>query len=168
MSIIKFKTIILYVHQKMKENNTLQSINLKTLFFIFVTLFLVLPPVFVTKNNSQLYYAQTKNRDAISMLIIMAIYEELLYRIYLPEAAKQTFVPMSKKHFISLECAIVLLFALAHRWQGGFAVLYAFFAGAFFRFVYCLMPYKTLGFVIISLAHIANNLIFTFYLHGLF
>lgn len=66
-------------------------------------------------------------------LITAATYEELLYRHYLPVMAKQ----FLKNRYIKIivEIIIILLFALAHRYAGIFAVLYASIAGILFRFL---------------------------------
>ena len=74
-------------------------------------------------------------------LFSSAFFEECLYRRYLPEAAKKI---LGEKKFAARfsEIAAILLFALAHRWQGPLAVLNALLGGTILRL--CALKSKSL------------------------
>ena len=79
-------------------------------------------------------------------IFVSALFEETLYRWYLPHAletlasqkkgAEQATEARPRKArliFWGIEAACVVLFALAHRWQGALAVLNALFGGIILR-----------------------------------
>ena len=70
--------------------------------------------------------------------LFSAFYEEILYRLYIPEQIK-TFFHGTKKYitvFLISEIPSLLFFALAHKYNGIFAVLNAGFAYIILRFFY--------------------------------
>ena len=100
-------------------------------------------------------------------LLIAALYEELLYRWFLPEEIKYIFSSdstMSKSKQtaktlrILFEILIILLFALGHRYLGIWAVLNAFTAGCILRFICVRTDSVISGFI----AHFAYNLLLLF------
>ncbi len=69
--------------------------------------------------------------------LVLACFEELLFRYYLPERGAQFLSLFIKKNYrvccIVSELFALFCFAFAHRYLGFFAVLNAFFAGSLFR-----------------------------------
>lgn len=99
-------------------------------------------------------------------LFIAALYEELLYRKFLPEEAlsmlpksAQCRVPSTMIRFFA-ELSIILIFALGHRYLGMWAVINAFCAGMILRF-FCV---RTGSFLSGFVAHFVYNLIVFFIL----
>ena len=94
---------------------------------------------------------------SVVSLLVAALYEELLYRRFLPDEAK-SFLPASLKVRIVAEILIIAVFALGHRYLGVWAVLNAFTAGCILRF-FCVRTGSVVpGFV----AHFVYNLIMFF------
>lgn len=104
---------------------------------------------------------------SVLSLFVAALYEELLYRRFFPGELKYVFESdspigakpqLSKILRIAFELAIILLFALGHRYLGVWAVLNAFTAGCVLRF-FCIRTGSVIsGFV----AHFAYNLLMLF------
>ncbi|MCI7564820.1 MAG: CPBP family intramembrane metalloprotease, partial [Spirochaetia bacterium] len=70
--------------------------------------------------------------------LFSAFYEEILYRLYIPEQIK-SFVCKIKSNFtvfVISEIPVLFLFALAHKYNGIFAVFNAGFAYIILRFFY--------------------------------
>lgn len=149
--------------------------NRKALFesFVFLSLvfFLALPPIFSKeqKTSEELFYNLSLFRVCVS-IFVSAIYEEVFYRIYLPTAGKkflsiifqnftQTMLSKKQAFFIcvSTEVFIILLFALAHRYLGFGAVLYATLMGIILRFIFCKLQKTPLAFLLILSLHLINN-----------
>ena len=92
-------------------------------------------------------------------LFISALYEEMLYRHYLPyETVSFDSKQKSLPYRVISEISIILIFALGHRYLGFWAVLNAFCAGVILRF-FCI---KTGSFISGFAAHFAYNLIVFF------
>ncbi|MCR4939391.1 MAG: CPBP family intramembrane metalloprotease [Treponemataceae bacterium] len=89
---------------------------------------------------------------------ISALYEELLYRQFLPDESL-SMIP-SKHLRLPVEILIVLLFALGHIYLGIWAVMNAFVAGCLLRF-FCV---KTASFLSGFIAHFIYNLIVFFFM----
>ena len=89
--------------------------------------------------------------------LLAALYEEVIYRVFLPGAAETLFVKDKKRerfHLLIIEGAVIALFALSHRYLGIPAVLNALAGGAILR-----VCYKKTGSIIPSLAsHSLYNL----------
>jgi len=88
---------------------------------------------------------------ALISLIIAALYEELLYRQYLPDESL-SIIP-NKSLRLPMEILLILLFALGHSYLGVWAVLNAFTAGCLLRF-FCK---KTGSFLSGFIAHFLYN-----------
>lgn len=70
---------------------------------------------------------------AAGAVICAAFYEEVLYRMYLPEELKSLLSSGGKIPAMVPECAGVLLFAAAHSYQGALGVANALVCGAALR-----------------------------------
>lgn len=107
-------------------------------FFTVVTTFLIIS---ISKYFSQPYSQEIVHTNFLLFLCsvtVMACFEEILYRQFLPEMTKFLFISESAQiahNFISLlaEFTIVILFALAHRYLGYMSILNAFFCGIILR-----------------------------------
>ncbi|MBQ7158327.1 MAG: CPBP family intramembrane metalloprotease [Treponema sp.] len=105
--------------------------------------------------------------NAIFGTICAAFYEEVLYRVYLPDAIKQLLKKRnhtennndapSQKIMLICEAAAVILFALAHRYAGWLSVANAMAAGIILRRCY----YKTGALWTNLTAHVAYNTVMT-------
>lgn len=131
--------------------------------FLLILSVFVLPPI-VSARNFTLPEPLLLNVVFILKIICAAVYEELLYRVYLPFRLQsfytQKAVPFNRSFLLS-ELPPVLFFALAHRYLGLFNVLYAFAAGCIFRLVYKRLRIKHHFWVcaaFISALHSAHNL----------
>ncbi len=118
----------------------------------------------------------------ISRIFIAAFYEELLYRIYLPNRLYILFNPLIKKtnpkpplHFsqpikkcsISIETFAICVFAAAHLYLGFFSVLFAAVFGIITRYAYLKLTHYIswiLSLSIITIAHSGWNTIVYLYL----
>lgn len=87
--------------------------------------------IFLPETKKEVFYI------ALSFLF-SAFYEEILYRLYIPEQIK-SFVCKIKSNFtvfVISEIPVLFLFALAHKYNGIFAVFNAGFAYIILRFFY--------------------------------
>ncbi|AEE16722.1 CPBP family glutamic-type intramembrane protease [Treponema brennaborense] len=82
-------------------------------------------------------------------IAVSAFYEETLYRLFLPEALRFLF----SKRRLPVEAAVVVVFALGHRYLGAAAVLNAACAGVLLR----VCTIKTGSVAAGTAAHIAYN-----------
>lgn len=94
---------------------------------------------------------------AILSILLSALYEELVYRQFLPE----TTLKLLRNRIIS-ELAVILLFALGHMYAGIWAVLNAFIAGILLRLCFT----KTGSFITGFTAHTVYNIIILFLLNS--
>ncbi len=89
--------------------------------------------------------------------LLAVFYEEIIFRIYLPEESKRLIIKKIKNKKIACvitEFTIALLFAFAHRYLGWPAVINAFAAHLALRICYI----KTENFFTIFMAHFFYNL----------
>ena len=92
-------------------------------------------------------------------LFVSALYEELLYRKFIPDETISFVLQDKSLHYrIISEILIILIFALGHRYLGVWAVLNAFTAGCILRF-FCI---RTGSFISGFIAHLIYNLIVFF------
>lgn len=126
----------------------------------------------VTQNKPHLLPPETFSGwlNVIFGTLCAAFYEEVLYRVYLPDAMKRIFVhrkggssfqsevPQTTKKDLrsfALESAAVILFALAHRYVGWISVLNALIAGTVLRRCYI----KTASLLSCFIAHTLYNFV---------
>ncbi len=109
----------------------------------------------VTKTISEGFL---ENAYIVFSLFVSALYEELLFRQFLPEGALRAV--NTKIARICTEIAVVMIFALGHRYLGIWAVLNAFTAGCILRF-FCI---RTGSFISGFVAHFVYNVIVFFLL----
>ncbi len=109
----------------------------------------------VTKTISEGFL---ENAYIVFSLFVSALYEELLFRQFLPEGALRAV--NTKIARICTEIAVVMIFALGHRYLGIWAVLNAFTAGCILRF-FCI---RTGSFISGFVAHFVYNVIVLFLL----
>ncbi|MGL4986877.1 MAG: CPBP family intramembrane glutamic endopeptidase [Treponemataceae bacterium] len=69
----------------------------------------------------------------IVSISILAVFEEIIYRDFLPNVL--TYINSSKKIIYTIEAFSVILFALAHLYAGFAAVFFAFISGIALRFL---------------------------------
>ncbi len=106
----------------------------------------------------------------IFSIVVLACFEEILFRMYLPEKIITTLIgstlyqqfPIYIKALtiLSIEFAVLLLFAFGHNYLGPFAVLSAFVAGIVLRL--SARNFKTI--IPACIAHSINNIISFIYL----
>ena len=134
--------------------------------FLLILSVFVLPPIVSARNFTLPEPPEPLLLNVVFILKIIcaAVYEELLYRVYLPFRLQsfytQKAVPFNRSFLLS-ELPPVLFFALAHRYLGLFNVLYAFAAGCIFRLVYKRLRIKhhfRVCAAFISALHSAHNL----------
>ncbi|MBO4509065.1 MAG: CPBP family intramembrane metalloprotease [Spirochaetaceae bacterium] len=107
-----------------------------------------------------------ENAYIVFSIFVSALYEELLFRQFLPEGAFSFVKNFSKTAVnakiarICTEIAIIMIFAMGHRYLGVWAVLNAFTAGCILRF-FCI---RTGSFISGFTAHFVYNLIVFFVL----
>ena len=113
--------------------------------FSAVCIFLVLPPLLYTPPVTipEKPYLISGILFMLLKVFAAAAYEEILYRLYVPERLgmlleRYSVVPAAKKQLLA-ECFAVLCFALAHRYLGTGSVIFAAAAGALFRLLYCII-----------------------------
>jgi membrane protease YdiL (CAAX protease family) len=117
----------------------------------------------VTKTISEGFL---ENAYIVFSLFVSALYEELLFRHFLPESAYSFVKSFSKQTGnakiarICVEISIIMIFALGHRYLGIWAVLNAFTAGCILRF-FCI---RTGSFISGFVAHFVYNVIVFFLL----
>ena len=162
---------------KKKLYQKIQSLlsPLKTSFFIqlslflFVLFFLIFPSIL----NRQEFTLPTKPKtlfDALfffSGVLIFAMFEELIYRVYIPFQLKSLYNFFVKLKINSVETIIFsrisnIFFALAHSYLGIYNVVFALIMGGFFSLIYETIKLKkqwSCAFLIISFLHFCYNTI---------
>ena len=144
---------------------------LELLLFFFVLTTIVLPSMFTShtftlpikpQNYMQAYLFFAK-------IFICAMFEELIYRVYLPFQMKRFFLKQNwiikqreNKIFIIISN---IFFALAHSYLGILNVCFAFIMGFFFSFIYEIIKRHLnsfYAFSTISLIHFCYNSVMLF------
>ena len=134
--------------------------------FLLILSVFVLPPIVSARNFTLPEPPEPLLLNVVFILKIIcaAVYEELLYRVYLPFRLQsfytQKAVPFNRSFLLS-ELPPILFFALAHRYAGVYTVLYACAAGCLFRFIYKKLAgrySRLLGFISVCALHSAHNL----------
>lgn len=149
------------------ENKIKQSLknNLKWIFITFsllLAIFCILEFVnFIflkTTNNETNNIFPLKNKIEILIIIInllsSALYEEIIYRQFLPNTLQILFnTNKNKIIFYFIEILSILIFSFSHKYLGLFSVVNAFFCGIILRL--CYLKTKTIytGFI----AHFLYN-----------
>ncbi|MGP1455019.1 MAG: CPBP family intramembrane glutamic endopeptidase [Treponema sp.] len=106
----------------------------------------------------------------VCSLVLAAAYEEALYRVYLPYRLN-TILPLARpstSHTLLIELAVIMLFALAHRYLGRYSMLFAAGAGTLFRFLYLTMKKRVphfIAFFCITAVHSGWNVSVYYYLY---
>lgn len=142
------------------------SFFLELLLFLFIFTTIILPTIF----TSHTFILPTKSQSYthaylfFAKIFICAMFEELIYRVYLPFQMKRFFLKQNwiikqreNKIFIIISN---ILFALAHSYLGILNVCFAFIMGLFFSFIYEYLKKNTyVAFFMISLIHFFHNAI---------
>ncbi|MCR5612809.1 CPBP family intramembrane glutamic endopeptidase [Treponema sp.] len=109
---------------------------------IFVILSLFLPADIISKLGPQtdinLKFSAPKIILILFTFLCSAFYEEVMYRLYLPEIIKKFCGTKAQNKIISylIEFICITIFALAHRYLGILAVVNAFIGGIILRLEY--------------------------------
>lgn len=146
-----------------KSNNKIKTFILATI-FTFISLFFVAfvleSVAFLTKQNQQNVTISSINSKkelfyCILKFCLAAFYEEVLYRLYLPEQLKRLLKNTKNKitQIYIPEIITIILFALGHKYLGIFAVINACIACVILRICYI----KTQNIFASTIAHFLYN-----------
>ena len=176
LSLIVYVALSIYILIKNKFGKTdFRAFSVVTSFLLLCALLLNakiwdLATIFFSETLTEVTKTESEgfmnNAYIVLSLFISALYEELLFRQFLPEGAFSFFQSVSKTagntkiSRICTEIVIVMIFALGHRYLGIWAVLNAFTAGCILRF-FCI---RTGSFLSGFVAHFVYNLIVFFLL----
>ena len=171
--LIVFSLLIVFCLYFTKSFSTLKRKNLPPLEytkFLLIAVCAIVVPQFAVKTFFPQFYRQPlilvpetileKIRQFVS-IIVAAVFEEVLYRVFLPESVLYLIncanikKPETEK-FIKLtaEFSVAVLFAVQHMYMGAAGVVTAFTAGLSFRWITV-----TTGSPLLSmLIHCVNNL----------
>ena len=165
--------IFLYFYSEKKEEKLTKNslrITLLTFILIFYISFIVeqVSIYFGLENSNQkiIMSLQEKILNSIQ-IVLLCIYEEILYRMYLCDSFKKVFSFVTEKLFnkndffnknfietISI-FLVAILFAFAHLYNGIMTVLFAFLASLVFSLVYK----KTKNIIFPIISHILYNML---------
>ena len=138
-------------------------------FFLFVLFVFVFPSIFNTQG-----FALAKKPKILfdtlyffSNILIIAMFEELIYRVYIPFQLKTLYnffmiVKKNKIETIIFSLISNIFFALAHSYLGIYNVIFAFIMGNIFSLIYEIIKLKKNGyyaFFAVSLFHFFYNAI---------
>ena len=126
----------------------------------FIAFILEAIAFFLNSNNPQFSVAPLDNKTKIFFcllnFILSAFFEEVIYRLYLPQQIKRFFSNIHNekiKKYIP-ELITIILFALAHKYLGIYAIINAFFACIILRICYI----KTQNIFTNTFAHFLYNI----------
>ena len=148
-----------------KSNNKIKTFILATI-FTFISLFFVAfvleSIAFLTKQNQQnvTIFPINSKTDLFYCILkfcLAAFYEEVMYRLYLPEQLKRFFKNTQNKitQIYIPEIITIILFALGHKYLGIFAVINACIACVILRICYL----KTKNIFAGTIAHFMYNFV---------
>ena len=153
---------------EISEKNTSNSIKtfiLATIFTfisLFIIAFILESVAFLTKQNQQNVTISPINSKkelfyCILKFCLAAFYEEVIYRLYLPEQLKRFFKNTQNKitQIYIPEIITIILFALGHKYLGIFAVINACIACVILRICYL----KTKNIFAGTIAHFMYNFV---------
>lgn len=135
-----------------------------------VLMFCILPPV-LTSSSFRLPAVPLYPYDKavfVCSLVLAAAYEEALYRMYLPYRL-DTVLPRKRPNTsrtLLIEAAVIIVFALAHRYLGRYSMLFAAGAGALFRVLYLTVKKRAprfIAFLCITAVHSGWNISVYYY-----
>ena len=168
LSLIVYVALSIYILIKNKFGKTdFRSLSVVTSFLLLCALLLNakiwdLATFFFSESQSEVTKTISEgfleNTYIVFSLFVSALYEELLFRQFLPEGALRAV--NTKTARICTEIAIIMIFAMGHRYLGVWAVLNAFTTGCILRF-FCI---RTGSFISGFTAHFVYNLIVFFVL----
>ncbi|PIE98236.1 MAG: hypothetical protein CR988_03840 [Treponema sp.] len=144
----------------MKKNNILKK---EIFIFIAVTVIFILPPVFYTGEFTLPKKPQTSEKWILFgiWILILALYEEILYRWYLPSRLTLFFNIRQSSNIttkLTAEIIPVILFGIAHRHLGLLSILYAILAGIIFRLIFRKIKSHLTGITCVTLIHFIHNI----------
>ena len=166
-------TVFLYFYtEKKEEKPTRNSLRISLLSFIlifYISWIFRQVSIFFGINFEDQKIIMTSTEKILNSLqvIILCVYEEVLYRMYLFFSLNQVFTIISDKFFKenkffnknSVELlsifVVALLFALAHLYSGIIHVIFAFLASLVFSIVYK----KTKNIIFPIISHILYNML---------
>ena len=166
-------TVFLYFYtEKKEEKPTRNSLRISLLSFIlifYISWIFRQVSIFFGINFEDQKIIMTSTEKILNSLqvIILCVYEEVLYRMYLFFSLNQVFTIISDKFFKenkffnknSVELlsifVVALLFALAHLYSGIIHVIFAFLASLVFSIVYK----KTKNIIFPIISHILYNIL---------
>ena len=141
-----------------KKNIIITAITFLSL--CFIVFFLETIAFFLKSNNPQISGAPLDKKIKIFFcllnFIFSAFFEEVIYRLYLPQQLKRFFSNIQNekiKKYIP-ELITIILFALAHKYLGIYAMINAFFACIVLRICYI----KTQNIITNTIAHFLYNI----------
>lgn len=148
-----------------KSNNKIKTFILATIFTfisLFIIAFILESVAFLTKQNQQnvtIFPINSKKElfYCILKFCLAAFYEEVMYRLYLPEQLKRFFKNTQNKitQIYIPEIITIILFALGHKYLGIFAVINACIACVILRICYL----KTKNIFAGTIAHFMYNFV---------
>lgn len=152
----------------------LNSFFFELVLFLFIIFAIVLPSILTT--HTFVLPARPSNYQALSLFLFkiffLAMFEELIYRVYLPFQLKRFF--LKQDEFMNMRKSYVFilisnfLFAMAHLYLGLVNVFFAFVMGLFFSFIYAFFKKNAyIAFFVISLIHFIYNTIAFYILIGI-
>jgi len=137
-----------------------------------VLIFCILPPV-LTSTPFHLPAKPLYTYDQavfVCSTVLAAVYEEALYRVYLPYRLN-TVLPLTRPNTfrtVLIEAAVITLFAFAHRYLGWYSMLFAAGAGALLRLLYLTVKKRApycIAFFCITAVHSGWNASVYYYLY---
>lgn len=178
--ILLFISLFIFYQFEFRKANKLEKINFYQLIsksfiytFILIIIHLIISAFSYFTNQSKNIIFNIDNTIIGILLIILnllisAFYEEVIYRLFLPEAIlklSKTIINLFNKDINKfspkviktgkylIEFICILIFAFSHRYNGIIAVINAFLAGSLYR--YCRIKNKTI--LISTISHFIYN-----------